>query len=146
MVTSVYGYVHEYGYGTEITERWGYNLRHVRCIHVYKYKPLGFKKLALSTHHAFDQIALDGKDLGDIEQIVEPSQTKAIGYAIHYATKYMDGKRTLRKIIDLTINDIASKGLDILPPYLIGDLSYFRSIELASAINRMRTLKMNQKK
>lgn len=33
--------------------------------------PLGFKKLALSTHHAFDQIALDGKDLGDIEHSIE---------------------------------------------------------------------------
>ncbi|KHD09137.1 hypothetical protein PN36_12710 [Candidatus Thiomargarita nelsonii] len=33
--------------------------------------PLGFKKLALSTHRAFDQIALDGKDLGDKEHSLE---------------------------------------------------------------------------
>ncbi|MEN8218813.1 MAG: hypothetical protein ABFS56_21055 [Pseudomonadota bacterium] len=29
--------------------------------------PLAFKKLGLSSHRAFDQIALDGKDLGDVE-------------------------------------------------------------------------------
>jgi len=33
--------------------------------------PIGFKKLALGSHHAFDQIALDGKDFGDSEHSLE---------------------------------------------------------------------------
>lgn len=84
-------------------------------------------------------------DLGDIEQLVETSQTRAIGYAIYYATKYMDGEKTLFEIVDQTLKDIDLKGLDILPPYLTGDLSCFRRIELAAAINRMRTLQVTQK-
>lgn len=81
-------------------------------------------------------------DLSDIEQLVETSQTRAIGYAIHYAIQFMDGKKTLSEVIKLTLNDIDRKGLDALPPYLTGDLSNFRGIELASAINRMRSLKV----
>lgn len=83
-------------------------------------------------------------DLGDMEQLVTISQTRAMGYAMAYATRFMDGCRTLAEIVDLVVADIDEKGLDILPPYLIGDLARFRSIELAAAINRMRTLKVKQ--
>jgi predicted ABC-class ATPase len=84
-------------------------------------------------------------DLGDMEQIVDISQTRAMGLAIHYATRYMDGHRTLREIVALVSNDMDRKGLDILSPYIVGDLARFRDIELAAAINRMRTLRMTQK-
>jgi len=81
-------------------------------------------------------------DLWDIDQLVDISQTRAIGYAAYYATRYMDGKHTLRKIVERVIQDIDNESLDILVPYLTGDLARFRSIELAAAINRMRTLKV----
>ena len=81
----------------------------------------------------------------DLEQIVEEAQARAIGHAIHYATRYMDGKRTLREVLEMTMADLSEKGLDILPPWLTGDLAYFRMVELAGAINRMRTLKIRQK-
>jgi predicted ABC-class ATPase len=83
-------------------------------------------------------------DLWDIEQLIDISQTRAVGYAIHYATRYMDGKKNLKQIIDAVLSDLETKGLDILSPYITGDLAWFRSIELAAAINRMRTLKMKQ--
>jgi predicted ABC-class ATPase len=84
-------------------------------------------------------------DCSDLEQIVEASQTRAIGYAIHYATRYMDGKLTLREILEKVMNDLAEKGLDMLPPWVTGDLASFRIFELAAAINRMRTLKIKQR-
>ena len=83
-------------------------------------------------------------DLGDMDQIVDTSQTRAIGNAIHYATQYMDGKRTLKDVVELVLNEINHHGIDILSPYITGDMARFRSIELASAINRMRTLRMKQ--
>jgi predicted ABC-class ATPase len=81
-------------------------------------------------------------DLGDIEQVVDISQTRAIGRAIEYATRYMDGRRTLRQVIMMVMADIDRHGLDILTPYCTGDLARFRAIELAGAINRMRTLQI----
>ncbi len=82
-------------------------------------------------------------DCWDLEQVVNVSQTRAIGYAIQYATRYMDGTRTLKQVLDAVMKDLDTQGLDILPPYLTGDLARFRIFELAAAINRMRTLKMN---
>ncbi|MCP4681548.1 MAG: ABC-ATPase domain-containing protein [Desulfobacterales bacterium] len=84
-------------------------------------------------------------DCWDLEQVVDVSQTRAIGYAIYYATRYMDGRRTLKQVLDQVVEDIDTKGLDILPPFLTGDLACFRIFELAAAINRMRTLNMTQK-
>ena len=81
----------------------------------------------------------------DLEQVVEEAQTRAIGHAIYYATRYMDGQRTLRTVLEMTMADLSEKGLDILPPWLTGDLAYFRVFELAGAINRTRTLKIRQK-
>jgi predicted ABC-class ATPase len=77
-------------------------------------------------------------DLSDVEQIVESAQTKAIGLAIYYAQKYMDGKKTLNEIVQLIMKDIISAGIDILDQHFTGDISEFRGFELAAAINRLR--------
>jgi len=85
--------------------------------------------------------------LGAVEQLVHTSQTRAIADAIYYARqKYMDGKRTLREVLDGVMADLHENGLDILHSGLQGDYAMFRKLELAAAINRMRTLKMSQKK
>ncbi len=84
-------------------------------------------------------------DLGAAEQLVDMNQTKAIGDAIYYATKYMDGKRTLKNITDCVLRDVTER-LDVLNPKLVGDYAAFRGLELAIAINRLRTLSVNQKK
>ncbi|MCP4694587.1 MAG: ABC-ATPase domain-containing protein [Desulfobacterales bacterium] len=85
-------------------------------------------------------------DLSDVEQIVTRSQTRAIGLAIHYATRRMDGVRTLKEVIDLVLEEMDREGLDVLSPYIVGDLARFRGLELAAAVNRMRTLVMKQKR
>jgi predicted ABC-class ATPase len=85
-------------------------------------------------------------DLSAIEQIVDPSQTRALGDAIRYATKFMDGERTLSEVIEAVLNDIEKKGLDVLSSRPVGDLAKFRGLELAAAINRLRTLSVRQRK
>lgn len=80
-------------------------------------------------------------DLSAVEQIVDTAQSRAIAEAMVYAVrKYIDGKRTLAEILQLVIADIESKGLDILTPFPQCDLAYFRQLELAAAINRLRSL------
>ncbi|MDY6930627.1 MAG: ABC-ATPase domain-containing protein [Halobacteriota archaeon] len=83
-------------------------------------------------------------DLGYVEQLVSVSQTRAIGAAIFLATKYMDEKKTLREIVEMVLEDIKKDGLDRLDSRPVGDLAEFRVLELASAINRLRTLLMRK--
>ena len=83
-------------------------------------------------------------DLWDMEQIVDEAQTRAIAHAMCYATRYMDGKNSLKAVVDRVVRDLDQNGLDILTPYITGDLARFRSFELAGAINRLRSLKMEQ--
>ncbi|TFG75705.1 MAG: ATPase [Thermodesulfobacteriales bacterium] len=84
-------------------------------------------------------------DLSSIEQIVSISQINAIRDAIQYAKKYMDGKKSFRQVTSLVMLDIGRSGLDILTPRLSGNYAEFRKIELAAAINRLRTLRVEQK-
>jgi hypothetical protein len=57
----------------------------------------------------------------------------------------MDGKRTLREITSLVMMDIARDGLDVISTRISGSYAEFRKIELAAAINRLRTLEVEQK-
>ncbi|NDY74628.1 ATPase [Desulfobacter hydrogenophilus] len=83
-------------------------------------------------------------DLTDLEQLIELSQTKAIGFSMLYARKYMNGKRTLKQVIDLVMADLEKNGLDILSDKISGYFAQFRSFELAFALNRMRSFTVNQ--
>ncbi len=83
-------------------------------------------------------------DLSSHEQLVDISQTRAVGDAIYYATKYMDGKRSIREVINMVTKEIKEKGLDIISPLPVGNYAIFRGIDLAFAINRLRTLKVRQ--
>jgi len=84
-------------------------------------------------------------DLGAVEQLVDASQTRAIGDAIYYATRYMDGERTLKEIVDAVLEDRMTKGLDILSSRPVGHYADFRGLELSAAINRLRTLSVRKK-
>ena len=82
-------------------------------------------------------------DLGQVEQLVDSSQTRALAAALLYARqRYMYGKTTLAEILDRVMADIEDKGLDVLDPRLVGNLARFRRFELAAALNRLRTLKV----
>ena len=77
-------------------------------------------------------------DLTDLEQLVELSQTRAIGFAINYAKKYMDKSTTLRDVINKVTDDIAEHGLDIIDKRISPNFASFRPFELAFALNRLR--------
>jgi len=64
----------------------------------------------------------------------------SVGDAIYYGTKYMDGKRTLREIVDTVMFDIKTRSLDVLSSRPVGNYAAFRGLELGAAINRLRTL------
>lgn len=83
-------------------------------------------------------------DLHAVEQLIDVGQTKAIGDAIYYATRYMEGEYTLRDIVENVIADTAENGLSVLSPYPVGTYAAFRGLELAAAINRLRTLSVRQ--
>lgn len=84
-------------------------------------------------------------DLTDVEQLMELSQTKALGFAIEYAKKYMDEKMTLREIVERVEKDITLNGLDIISDTISGYFSLFRGVELAFALNRLRNFDVKQK-
>lgn len=82
-------------------------------------------------------------DLSDMEQLVDLSQTRSIGYIIHYAAEHtINATTTLSEAIDQTFDDLAKHGLDALLPYRTGNLALPRPLEVIQAINRMRTLKI----
>lgn len=85
-------------------------------------------------------------DLSSVEQLVDPSQTRAIARMLMLlGQQYADGKRCLCAMIDQLYKDIEAKGLDHLSPYHgkhPGDFALPRKLELAAAVNRMRTLQI----
>ena len=82
-------------------------------------------------------------DLSFLEQLFDPSQTRAIGLMIHYYCEhYLEKSRSLREGLTKVMEDVKEKGFDILLPYKVGNLAMPRIYELAGAINRMRTLRI----
>ena len=82
-------------------------------------------------------------DLSYSEQLLDSSQTRAIGLMIHYYSEnYMEKTQNLREGLEKVMQDVREKGFDILLPYKVGNLAMPRIYELAGAINRMRTLKI----
>jgi predicted ABC-class ATPase len=81
-----------------------------------------------------------------VEQLVHPSQLRAIGYAIHYAGRYIDGRRSIMEICRQVLSDIREKGLDCLSDREArGDFAEFRIYEMAATINRFRALRVEQR-
>ena len=93
----------------------------------------------------------DTIDLRCVEQLVELSQTRAVGHAIHLAaSRFMDGEATLRQVIDQLEALFDAEGLDALDPFHRpeqhpGNFARPRGLEVAAGINRLRTLRMRQR-
>jgi predicted ABC-class ATPase len=92
----------------------------------------------------------DPIDLQGVEQLVDLSQTRAVGHAIHLATeRFMDGKATLAEVVTAVEEFFDAHGLDALDPFHRqerhpGNFARPRRFELAAAINRLRTVRMQQ--
>ena len=84
-------------------------------------------------------------DLHHVEQLVDPSQTRAIGDALLYlAERYLDGQRTLAEVVAAVERDLDRHGLQVLAPFSRGvpDYARPRRFEIAAALNRLRTLRV----
>jgi len=92
----------------------------------------------------------DDIELRSVEQLVDVSQTRAIGYAIYRAQQqHMDGQTCLRDVVDSLEDFFDEGGLDHLDPFRRGEshpgnFARPRKYEIASAINRLRTVRMRQ--
>ena len=79
--------------------------------------------------------------LSAVTQLVSRAQTLAVGRGLLMARdRFMDGRRSVSEILTLVGQVIEEEGLDELDDRRVGDLAQFRPMELAAALNRLRTL------
>lgn len=84
----------------------------------------------------------DDIDLSAVEQLVDPGQTDLVGDVIWYlARKYVDGQRTMAELLDLLERELEERGLDHIGPFINGAYVRARRLEIAAAINRLRSLR-----
>ncbi len=91
-------------------------------------------------------------DLTAVAQLVEGSQLRAIGAALVYACQhYIDGQRSLAAVLQAVRADLDQFGWEALgvgvacsagTHRLPGDWAAFRDLELAAALNRLRSLRV----
>jgi predicted ABC-class ATPase len=80
-------------------------------------------------------------DVTALEQIVDPSQLRALGQAIAYAREgLIGGDRSIADVVDGVMAAIAERGLGVIDHRPVGGYAAFRRHELAAALNRLRTL------
>lgn len=84
-------------------------------------------------------------DLTDLEQLIELSQTKALGFAMEYAKKYIGQDTPLREVVQRVQKDIEENGMDVISDKVSGHFAWFRGLELAFALNRLRGFDVAQK-
>ncbi len=88
-------------------------------------------------------------DVSGIEQLVDVSQTRAVGYALHLASRRMlDGRIDVKAVVQDLDRLFDEVGLDVLDPFRKsehhpGNFARPRSLEIAAALNRLRMLRMS---
>ena len=81
--------------------------------------------------------------LSAVTQLVSRAQTLAVGRGLFLARdRFMDGRRSVSEILSLVMQVIEEEGLDELDDRGVGDLAQFRAMELAAALNRLRSLEV----
>lgn len=82
-------------------------------------------------------------DLSAVEQLVDVSQTRAVGEFIRsYAERYAAQGFPLREGLEKILTEVDQEGLDVLSHRQFRDLARPRIFEVAAAINRMRSLRI----
>jgi predicted ABC-class ATPase len=104
----------------------------------------GRMKVASHGLHAI-QFGYQAMELGALDQIVDVSQTRAIGNMLVYCLRqgYIDDTKTISQILDWLFGDVDKHGLDVISPFRgqhPGDYARPRPQEVAAALNRLRTL------
>jgi predicted ABC-class ATPase len=80
-------------------------------------------------------------DLGDVDQLLEATQTKAIGLALLRVRALLEAGHTLAQAAARVTEEVEAQGLDLLDASRTGDLAGFRRFELAATLNRLRPSK-----
>lgn len=89
-------------------------------------------------------------NMSGVEQLVGVSQTRAVGYALHLASRrFLDGRMGLKAIVEGLVEQFNDAGLDGLDPSHRGerhpgDFARPRLFEIAAALNRLRTLRIRE--
>jgi len=83
-------------------------------------------------------------DLTAVEQLIHTGQARAISEAMVKARRKMDGKLSLRELLDQIMAEIDDRGLDAVGGKKAGDLFRFRRLELAAALNLLRSFEVRQ--
>jgi predicted ABC-class ATPase len=95
--------------------------------------------------HDLRQIILgqDAIDLTQVEQLVESGQLRAIATAIQWLhQQYPESNLSFAAGMAAVMSTIATAGLSSLSPFPESDFVYFRRFELAAALNRWRSLRI----
>jgi hypothetical protein len=84
-----------------------------------------------------------------VEGLVDPSQTRAIGALLAWAVAHgvIDGRRTIAEVLAALDAELDRAGLDLLAPRPgehPGDLARPRPLEIAAALNRLRSLRVRR--
>ena len=87
-------------------------------------------------------------DVSGVEQLVDISQTRAIGYALHLASR-RSMKGSLQAVVQGLAELFDDAGLDGLDPYHQGErhpgnFARPRAFEIAAALNRLRALRIRE--
>lgn len=84
-------------------------------------------------------------DLSLLNQLVDPSQTRALGDALRLVGgELADGRRTMRELAQELDRRAAEGGLTAYSERGFGDRAQVRGLDLVLALNRLRTLQVRQ--
>jgi len=92
----------------------------------------------------------EGLDLGGVEQLVDVSQTRAIGFSLPFLAQRMEGSEIGVKDAVALIDDLFTQdGMDQLDPYCQvechpGNFARPRPYEICAVINRLRSIRLRQ--
>jgi predicted ABC-class ATPase len=82
-------------------------------------------------------------DLAAVEQLAHRAQTRAVGMALAWAVRTLpDDVGTVAELLNAVEHVAEEDGLDAFTDWPVGDVASFRRFELAAALNRLRTLRV----
>ena len=89
------------------------------------------------------QIGPETIDLSAVEQLVDPAQLRTIGLAIA-ALHDAAPRASLAAVVQDWIDRIQTQGFDVLTGYPSGDCAMVRPLDFAAALNRLRSLHIDE--
>lgn len=81
-------------------------------------------------------------DLSAVSQLVDPSQTVGVALALTRLQGFLDGQRTVAEALGLLYAHVDCNGIDVLRRDYPGDVALPRALEVAAALNRLRSLRV----